>query len=135
MLGLGHLLSSPLELLALDHLCQVEIEEPSLLAFELRQHVPQRLTARVQGLGQPFPHLRPCQFMRDEGRLPQDTAEILPHQLVQHLGGGVARRAALAEGEPECIGTPSAEVIMIAGVQRATAAREPALATADKAAQ
>jgi hypothetical protein len=59
MLGLGHLLASPLELLALDHLCQVEIEEPSLLAFELRQNITQRLTTRLQSLGQPFPHLGP----------------------------------------------------------------------------
>jgi hypothetical protein len=47
MLGLGHLLSSPLELLALDHLREVQIEQPSLLAFELRQNVAERLTARV----------------------------------------------------------------------------------------
>jgi hypothetical protein len=40
------------------------------------------LTARVQGLGQPGPHLRPCEFMGDEGGIAQDMAEILPHQFV-----------------------------------------------------
>ena len=135
MVALGPLLASPLELLALDHLREVQIEQPSLLAFELRQHVPQRLTARLQGLGQPFPHLCPGQFIGDESRLPQDTAEVRPHELVPRLGGGVARRAARTEGEPERIGTASTEGIMRAGGQRATATREPALATADAAAQ
>jgi len=106
-----------------------------LLAFELRQDITQRLTARVQGLGQPCPHLCPCQFMCHEGRLPQDTAEVLPHQVVQSLRGSIARRAALAEGEPQRIGTAPAEVIMVARVQSATTAREPARATADQAAQ
>jgi len=135
MLGLDHLLASALELLALDHLRQVEIEEPSLLAFELRQDIPQRLTTCVQGLGQPFSHLCPCQFMRDEGGLPQDMAEVLPHQGVQGLCGGIARRAALAKRVPQGIGTASAEVIMIARVQGATAACEPTLTTAHQAAQ
>ena len=47
LLGLGHLLASPLELLALNHLREVQIEQPSLLAFELRQNVTERLTARL----------------------------------------------------------------------------------------
>src|SRR5215475_387416 len=51
MLGLGHLLASALELLALDPLCQVYIEQPSLLAFKLREDVTQRLAARLQSLG------------------------------------------------------------------------------------
>jgi len=71
-----------------------------LLAFKLRQDITQRLTARVQGLGQPGPHLRPFKFMGDEGRLAQDTAEVLPHEGVQDLRRGIARRAALTESEP-----------------------------------
>jgi hypothetical protein len=43
MLGLGHLLSFSLELRPFDHLCEVHIEQPSLLAFALRQDVTQRL--------------------------------------------------------------------------------------------
>jgi hypothetical protein len=100
LLALRHLLSSARTLLPLDHLGQVSIEQPRLLAFELRQDITQRLTARVQGLGQPGPHLRPCAFMGDEGGLAQDTAEVLPHEGVQDLRGGRARRAALTEGEP-----------------------------------
>jgi hypothetical protein len=105
------------------------------LAFELRQDITQRLTARVQSLGQPSPHLRPFEFMSDEGGIAQDTAEILPHEGVQDLRGGIARRAALAEGQPQRISTAPAEVIMVAGMQRATTAREPTLATADEAAE
>ena len=51
LLGLGHLLSFPLELVTLEHLCQVEIEQPSLLPFELRQDITQRLSSSLQGLG------------------------------------------------------------------------------------
>src|SRR5437588_282272 len=105
MLALRHLLSSACTLLPLDHLCQVYIEPPRLLAFELHQDITQRLTARLQGLGQPGPHLRPFPFMGDEGRGTQDTAEVLPHEGVQDLRGGIARRAALTEGEPERIRT------------------------------
>jgi hypothetical protein len=47
MLALRHLLSSARKLLPLEHLCQVYIEQPRLLAFELRQDITQRLTARV----------------------------------------------------------------------------------------
>ena len=47
MVGLGHLLSSALKLLTLDHLCQVYIEQPRLLAFALGQDIAQRLTSRV----------------------------------------------------------------------------------------
>jgi hypothetical protein len=43
MVGLGHLLSFPLERRPFNHLCEVHIEQPSLLAFELREDVTQRL--------------------------------------------------------------------------------------------
>ena len=82
MLRLGHLLAFPLELCPFDHLREVQIEQPSLLAFELRQDITQRLTACLQGLGQPLAHLCPCQFMGDEGQLPQHAAEVPPDQFV-----------------------------------------------------
>ena len=135
MLALRHLLSSARKLLPLDHLRQGYIEQPRLLAFELRQDITPRLTARVQGLGQPGPQLRPFQCMGDEGRVAQDTAEVLPHECVQDLRGSIARCAALTEGEPQRIRTAPTEVIMVAGVQRAPTACEPTLATADEATQ
>ena len=82
MLRLAHLLSFPLELRPFDHLREVQIEQPSLLAFKLREDITQRLTSGLQGLGQPFAHLCPCQFMGNKGRLPQHAAEILPDQFV-----------------------------------------------------
>jgi hypothetical protein len=72
--------------------------------------------------------------MRDEGRRSQDTAEVLPHPFVESLRGSIACRAALAESEPQRLGTAPAEVIIGARGQRTTTAREPALATADQAA-
>jgi hypothetical protein len=38
--------------------------------------------------------------MGDEGGIAQDTAEVLPHEGVQDLRRGIARRAALTESEP-----------------------------------
>ena len=115
LLALRHLLSSARKLLPLDYLCQGYIEQPRLLACELRQDITQRLTARVQGLGQPGPHLRPFQCRADEGRVAQDTAEVLPHEGVQDLRGSRARCAALTEGEPQRIHTAPTEGIMVAG--------------------
>jgi hypothetical protein len=43
MLRLGHLLAFPLALCPFDDLCEIQIEQPSLLAFELRQDITQRL--------------------------------------------------------------------------------------------
>ena len=135
MWRLRPLLASPLALLALDHLRQGEIEEPSLVAFELRQHITQCLTTRVQGLGPPCPPLGPCEFIGAEGRLPPDTAASLPPQLVQSLRGSIACRAALAEGAPERLGTASTAVIRVAGGQRAPTTRAPTPATTASAAQ
>jgi hypothetical protein len=45
MWRLGHLLAFPLELCPFDDLCEVQIEQPRLLAFELRQDIMQRLTS------------------------------------------------------------------------------------------
>jgi hypothetical protein len=45
LLGLRHLLSLTLELVTLDHLGQVEIEQPSLLPFELSQDLTKRRRA------------------------------------------------------------------------------------------
>jgi hypothetical protein len=135
LLALRHLLASARNLLPLDHLRQVSIEQPRLLAFELRQDITQRLTARVQGLGQPGPHLRPFPFMGDEGRGAQDTAEVLPHACVQDRRGGRARGAALTAGEPQRLRTAPTEVIMVAGLERTTAAREATRTTADEAAE
>jgi hypothetical protein len=47
LLGLGHLLSSARKLLTRDHLCQVSIAQPRLVAFERGQDIAQRLTSRV----------------------------------------------------------------------------------------
>lgn len=98
LLALGHLLSFALKPLTLNDLRQVQIEQPSLLAFELRQDITQRLASGLQGLGQPFAPLRPLQFTDNEGRFAQDPTEVLPDQVVQDTSRGIAGRAALTEG-------------------------------------
>jgi hypothetical protein len=133
LLGLGHLLASALELFTLHHLCQGEIEQSSLLAFKLREDVAQRLAARLQGLGQPFAHLCPLQFMGDQVGLTQDPAEVRPNEFVQGVSWGIAGRAARAEGKPQRIGAATTEGRMVARTQGTSAAREPTLATTDEA--
>ena len=135
LLALRHLLASALTRLPLDHLRQGSITQPRLLACELRQDITPRLTACGQGLGQPGPPLRPFQCMGDEGRVAQDTAEVRPPEGVQDLRGGIARRAALPEGEPQRIRTAPTARIMGAGGHGATAARASTRTTADEAAQ
>jgi hypothetical protein len=104
-----------------------------LLAFKLRADVAQRLSACLQGLGQPFAHLRPLSCMGNETGLLQDTAEVPPDQGVQGVGRGIAGWTALALGEPQRIGAATTEGIMVARTQGASAAREPTLATTDAA--
>jgi hypothetical protein len=50
LLALRHLLSLPLEFFTLDNLRQVQIEQPSLLSFEPRQDIAQRLASGLKGL-------------------------------------------------------------------------------------
>ena len=132
LLGLCHRLPCALALLTLDHLCQGEIEQPSVLACKRREDVTQRLSARLQGLGQPCAQLRPLQCMGDQVGLPQDTAAVLPDQGVQGVSRGIAGRAALALGQPQRIGAASTEVLVVAGAHGASAAREPTLAPTDE---
>jgi hypothetical protein len=73
--------------------------------------------------------------MGDQVRCPQDTAAVLPDQCVQGLRRGIAGRAALALGQPQCIGAASTAVILVARVEGAAAAREPTLATTDEPTQ
>ena len=135
MLGLGPLLSSTRAFLALEDLSQVEIKEPSLLTFELREEVTQGLSTCLECLGQPGPHLGAFQCMGNQRRLGQDTAAVLPDQLVQGTRRGITSRAAFALGQPQRISTTPAAVIMVAGAQRATTAGAPARTTADESPQ
>ena len=72
-----------------------------MLAFELREDIAQRLSSRLQGLGQPFTHLSPCQFMDDQGRIAQDPVKILPDQIVPAFVGPV-NAFEMAEPEAFC---------------------------------
>jgi hypothetical protein len=135
MLGLCHLLTFALALLTLDHLRQGYIEQPSLLAFKLREDVTQRLSARLQGLGQPCTPLRPLPFLGDPAGLHEDTAEVLPDQVISGLSRGIAGRAALALGQPQRIGAATTAIIMVAGAQGPSATREPTWATTDASPQ
>jgi hypothetical protein len=131
MVGLCHLLASALALLTLAHLCQGESEPPSWLAFTLREDVPQRLSSRVQGLGQPCAPLCPRQCRGDQAGFPHDPAEGLPDEGVPGVSRGIAGGAARALGQPPRLSAATTEGIMGARAQGAAAACEPTLATTD----
>ncbi len=132
--ALRHLLSSACTRRTRAHLCQGDSEPPRGLAFERRQDSTQRLTSRVEGLGQPGAPLGPFPCRRAEGRLPQATAEGLPHPLVHRRRGGLARWAARAEGDPPRLRPPPTAVIRGTGGHGATAAGASPWATAEQAA-
>src|SRR5207302_1111156 len=71
---------------------------------------------------------------RAEGRLPQATAEGLPHPLVHRRRGGLARWAARAAGDPPRLRPPPTAVIRGTGGHGATAAGASPWATAEQAA-
>ena len=73
--------------------------------------------------------------MRNEGWLAQDSAQILPNQLVQGSGRGKPRRAALSPGRPQRIGPTAAEIVVIAGGKGAPRTGQLTLAAADQAAE
>ena len=131
--ALRSLRSSARTLLPLEHRCQGAIEPPRWWACALRQDSTPRVTARLPSRRPPGPPLRPFPCMGAEGRGAQDPAEVLPHEGVPGLRGGLARGAALTAGEASRIGTAPTAVIMVAGGHGATAARASTRTTAAQA--
>jgi hypothetical protein len=135
MLGLGHLLSCAFELVAPDDLGQIDFQQPGLLPFELREGITQSLPSGLQGLRQPCAAVGPCECRRDEGWLTQDSAQILPHQLIQGAGWDKPCGAALSLGRPQGIRPTAAEIVVIARGKAAPRTRQLTLATTDQAAE
>jgi hypothetical protein len=77
-LGLGEFLALALELVAPDHLGQVNFEQAGLLALQVRQRGPQGPLPILQSLRQPLARLSTHQFVSDQGRLSEQVAQVLP---------------------------------------------------------
>jgi hypothetical protein len=133
VLGVRHLLSFAFELITPDDLGQVDLQQPGLLPFELREGFMQGLPSGLQGLGQPFAAMGTRQFMGDERGFGQDLAEILPDQRVQGPSRGKACGTALAPGRPQGIGPAATAIIGIAWGNRTPHTGQLALATTDQA--
>jgi len=73
--------------------------------------------------------------MGEQAGIAQHAAQIRPDQRVEGLGGGVARRAALATGRPEQIGASPAHIVGVAPRPRAAGAGELTASTTQQAAQ
>ena len=133
VLGPHHLLSFAFEFIAPDDLRQVDFQQPRLLPFELGEGITQGLPPGLQGLGQPCPAVGTRQFMGDQRWLGQDPTQILPDQLVQGAGRGIARRAALSSSRPQRIGPTTAEIVLRARGKGASQTRQLTLATTHQA--
>jgi hypothetical protein len=112
-----------------------ESEPPRVWAFELRQAITPRLTARVQGLGPPRPPLGPFPGLGDEGRGAEDPAAGRPHERGSALRGGLAGWAARTEGAPQRRRAAPTAVIRGAGRAGTPTARAAPLPTAAQAAE
>ena len=133
VLGLSHLRSFALELVAANDLGQIDFQQAGLLSFKLRERFPESLPAGLQGLGQPFTSVGTREFMGDQRGLAQDPAQILPDQRVQSPGRGKARRAAVAPCRPQGIGPAPTDRVGIAWWDGAPRTRQLTLATTDQA--
>jgi hypothetical protein len=131
MVGWGHLLAFACERLVADDFGQVDVQQPLLLPFKLREGFAPSFPAGLQCLGEPRTPLGPLQFMGDERGLGQDATEILPDQRIQRLGGGIAGGAALSLSGPQGIGPTTTEIIVVARMEGASRTRQLTLATTD----
>jgi hypothetical protein len=86
-----------------------------LLALELAQSLADGGLPGLEFLGQPGSAAGPVQRAGDVGRIGQQSAQVLPDQLVQLTGGDVAGGAALPLGYPQRVGAPAAQVVAVAG--------------------
>jgi hypothetical protein len=89
------LLALALEFGQPDHLSQVGVQQPLLLALQLAQGLVDGRLPGLELLGQPRPTPGPLQGVGDLGRVAQQRAQVAPDQLIQLLGRGVAGGAAL----------------------------------------
>src|SRR5215510_79718 len=134
LLGLSHLLVFAFEFVPTDDGGQIDLQQARLLPFQLRQGLPQRLAPGVEGVRQPLPALGPCQFMSNQSGLSQHPTEILPHERVQGMGRGIARRAAVVGSCAQGIASPPTSIVGIAGGEGAAHAGQLTLAATDQAA-
>jgi hypothetical protein len=111
-----HLLSFALEFITADDFDQVGIQQPRLLALELRQRILEGLPTRLERLWQPFAHLRPLQFVGDQARLGQHLTQILPDQVIQRACWYVTRDTAFALDRPQGLRSATADIIVVAGM-------------------
>src|SRR6266536_277152 len=124
--------SLALELAQGDDLGQVGVQQPLLLALQLRDGLADGALAGVQLLRQPLPTTGPRQRRGNLGRISQQRGQVSPDQLVQLRGGGVAGGAALPLGAPQRVGAAHADVVVVAVLGRAGGARQAAGAAADQ---
>jgi hypothetical protein len=102
------LLTLALEFGQPDHLGEVGVQQPLLLALQLAQGLVDGCLPCLELLGQPCPTPRPLQGVGDLGRIAKQRAQVAPDQLIQLLGRRVASGAALPLCHPQRVGPPTA---------------------------
>jgi hypothetical protein len=118
-----------------DHLGEVGVQQPLLLALCLAQSLADGGLPGLEFLRQPGPAAGPGQRAGDLGGVGQQFAQVGPDQLVQLTGGDVAGDAALPLRRAQRVGAAAAQVIAVAGRGLAAGASQPTGAAADQRAQ
>jgi hypothetical protein len=134
LLHVGNFLSLSLEPFPTNNLRQIHLQQAGLLALQLCQGLPQRLALRQKGLGQPLPALSSQQFMRQQCRFSQNSAQILPNQFIQLMSWDVARIAALPASLPQAVRPPSADIVVVSWRDQPSSACHQALGAAHQSA-
>ena len=113
---LFEILAAPLVLRQRDHLPEVGLGQPLQLTPEGGSALAEVLLAGLQLLRQPLASVRPPQRIRDGLGMGQHLAQILPDDLVELLGRGVARGAFLLRRALSLVELARAHVVSLLAV-------------------
>ena len=131
-LFLGEFSAFALKFGQVDEFVQMKVEQALLLAVELSEAHLQGLALTLQSLRQPGARLHPLKLVGNAGGVVEESAEVLPDQVVEGLHGDSGGRAAFVLGA-HAIKATVTKIVEIA-TTGSTAGSQVAAATADKTA-
>jgi hypothetical protein len=109
---------------------QVRLGQALELVFQTELALAELLASGLQFLRQPVPAMGPLQRVHDLLRLGQHRTQVLPDQLIERMGRGVTCRALHLRVTTGQMRSAWAQVIVIAWMQGAAGAAQPAVSAA-----
>ncbi|GHO61150.1 hypothetical protein KSC_000420 [Ktedonobacter sp. SOSP1-52] len=86
---------SSLVLIQVEDIGQIGVCQPLQLVFQVHPCFAQILPPRMQFLWKPLPALCPLESRRNQFWVHEQLADIVPHQVIELIGGKKARAALL----------------------------------------